>query len=154
MLHCPFAIEPYKDYKNTKVEVVLQNKNGVVIKVGEKYYSITTNFNDVIISGEAGYDMSQDEFTELKAEKSNVNYSDTYADKRWMLDMQFEFGYNTVFTNDLNIYMNAVEDGTSLSDKTDDSDVVMTYKIGTEKNVDITFTDENYSTESTDSKAE
>ena len=154
MLHCPFAIVPYKDYKNTKVEVVLQNKNGVVIKVGEKYYSITTNFNDVIISGEAGYDMSEDGFTELKAEKSNVNYSDTYADKRWMLDMQFEFGYNTVFPDDLKIYMNAVEDGTSLSDKTDDSDVVMTYKIGTEKNVDITFTDEKDSTETTDSKTE
>ena len=154
MLHCPFTIEPYKDYKNTKVEVVLQNKNGVVIKVREKYYSITTNFNDVIISGEAGYDMSQDGFTELKAERSNVNYDDIIKDKRWMLDMQFEFGYNTFFTDDLKIYMNAVEDGTSLSDKTDDSDVVMTYKIGTEKKADITFTDEKDSMESTDSKTE
>lgn len=120
----PIAATPLKDYKNAKAEIVKKAENGAVVKIGERYYSITSNCDDAIDNSNILIDNSNDGFDDVIPQKSNMSSDD----KRWILNVRFVYEQSAFYGGDFKIYINEVENGEKLSDKTEDSDVVITYQ--------------------------
>lgn len=118
----PISVTPLKDYKNTTTEVVKTTDEGAVVKIGERYYSLTSNWNNAVKFSMADVNGEKD-FDGIYTHKANF-FDDN---KQWILDVRFVSHLSAFFNDDFKIYLNEVDTPEKISDKTDNSDVVMTY---------------------------
>ena len=118
----PISVTPLKDYKNTTTEVVKTTNEGAVVKIGERYYSLTSNWNNAVKFSMADVNGEKD-FDGIYTHKANF-FDDN---KQWILDVRFVSHLSAFFNDDFKIYLNEVDTPEEISDKTDNSDVVMTY---------------------------
>lgn len=118
----PISVTPLKDYKNTTAEVVKTTDEGAVVKIGERYYSLTSNWNNAVKFSMADVNGEKD-FDGIYTHKANF-FDDN---KQWILDVRFVSHLSAFFNDDFKIYLNEVDTPEEISDKTDNSDVVMTY---------------------------
>ena len=119
----PISVTPLKDYKNTTTEVVKTTNEGAVVKIGERYYSLTSNWNNAVKFSMADVNGEKD-FDGIYTHKANF-FDDN---KQWILDVRFVSHLSAFFNDDFKIYLNEVDTPEEISDKTDNSDVVMTYR--------------------------
>ena len=67
--------------------------------------------------------------------KKNRNYF--FDENEWLVAIKFATGANTYFSDDLKLYINEVQNDITYSDKTDDSDCVITYHRFSETEVEV-----------------
>lgn len=117
----PLVIRPKDMGKTMLVSTVGSSMKGVIIKVDGRYFSITSNYNDIV---------EQDDIDEwFSSESATVNHNRHYYfdENEWLVTVKFSKGVNTFFSDDLKLYINEVQNDITYSDKTDDSGYVITY---------------------------
>lgn len=117
----PLVIRPKDMGKTMLVSTVGSSMKGVIIKVDGRYFSITSNYNDIV---------EQDDIDEwFSSESATVNHNRHYYfdENEWLVTVKFSKGVNTFFSDDLKLYINEVQNDITYSDKTDDSDYIITY---------------------------
>ena len=67
--------------------------------------------------------------------KNNRNYC--FDENEWLVAIKFATGANPYFSDDLKLYINEVQKDITYSDKTDDSDCVITYHRFSETEVEL-----------------
>ena len=102
--------------------MVKTTNEGAVVKIGERYYSLTSNWNNAVKFSMADVNGEKD-FDGIYIHKANF-FDDN---KQWILDVRFVSHLSAFFNDDFKIYLNEVDTPEEISDKTDNSDVVMTY---------------------------
>lgn len=128
----PLVITPKESGKTLLVSTVGSSKKGVIIKVDGRYFSITSNYSDII-----DQDKAKDEW--FSSENFTVNHNRHYYfnENEWLVAVKFGKDVNTFFADDLKLYINEVQNDITYSDKTDDSDYVITYHRFSETEVEV-----------------
>lgn len=128
----PLVITPKESGKTMLVSTVGSSKKGVIIKVDGRYFSITSNYNDIVEQ-----DGINNEW--FSSESATVNHNRHYYfnENEWLVTVKFGKDLNTFFADDLKLYINEVQNDITYSDKTDDSECVITYHKLSETEVEV-----------------
>lgn len=128
----PLVITPNEMGKTLLVSTVGSSKKGVIIKVDGRYFSITSNYSDIIDQDEA-----KDEWYSSESAMVNHNRHYYFDENEWLVAVKFSKDLNTFFADDLKLYINEVQNDITYSDKTDDSDYVITYHKFSNQEVEV-----------------
>lgn len=142
----PLIITPIEKGKAINVSTAGGSKEGIIIKVDGRYFSITSNYKDIVEQDDNNNEWYGSESATVK---NNRNYF--FDENEWLVAIKFATGANTYFSDDLKLYINEVPNDMTYSDKTDDSDCVITYHRFSETEVEVADKGEILDT---DSKAE
>ena len=128
----PLIITPIQKGKAINVSTAGGSKEGIIIKVDGRYFSITSNYKDIVEQ-----DDTKNEWygSQSATVKNNRNYF--FDENEWLVAIKFATGANTYFSDDLKLYINEVQNDITYSDKTDDSDCVITYHRFSETEVEV-----------------
>lgn len=128
----PLIITPIQKGKAINVSTAGRSKEGIIIKVDGRYFSITSNYKDIVEQDDTNNEWYGSESATVK---NNRNYF--FDENEWLVAIKFATGANTYFSDDLKLYINEVQNDITYSDKTDDSDCVITYHRFSETEVEV-----------------
>lgn len=128
----PLIITPIEKGKAINVSTAGGSKEGIIIKVDGRYFSITSNYKDIVEQDDTNNEWYGSESATVK---NNRNYF--FDENEWLVAIKFATGANTYFSDDLKLYINEVQNDITYSDKTDDSDCVITYHRFSETEVEV-----------------
>lgn len=118
----PLVITPKESGKTLLVSTVGSSKKGVIIKVDGRYFSITSNYKDIVEQDDTNNEWYGSQSATVK---NNRNYF--FDENEWLVAIKFATGASTYFSYELKLYINEVPNDITYSDKADDSDYVITY---------------------------
>lgn len=118
----PLIITPIQKGKAINVSTAGGSKEGIIIKVDGRYFSITSNYKDIVEQEDTNNELYGFQSATVK---KNSNYF--FDENEWLVAIKFATGVNTYFSDELKLYINEVPNDMTYSDKTDDSDYVITY---------------------------
>lgn len=118
----PLIITPIQKGKAINVSTAGGSKEGIIIKVDGRYFSITSNYKDIVEQDDTNNEWYGSQSATVK---NNRNYF--FDENEWLVAIKFATGANTYFSDELKLYINEVPNDMTYSDKTDDSDYVITY---------------------------
>ena len=104
----------------------------IITKVDGRYFSITSNYKDIVEQDDTNNEWYGSQSATVK---NNRNYF--FDENEWLVAIKFATGANTYFSDDLKLYINEVPNDITYSDKTDDSDRVITYHRFSETEVEV-----------------
>ena len=142
----PLIITPIEKGKAINVSTAGRSKEGIILKVDGRYFSITSNYKDIVEQEDTNNELYGFQSATVK---KNRNYF--FDENEWLVAIKFATGANTYFSDELKLYINEVPNDMTYSDKTDDSDCVITYHRFSETEVEVADKGEILDT---DSKAE
>lgn len=128
----PLIITPIQKGKAINVSTAGGSKEGIIIKVDGRYFSITSNYKDIVEQDDTNNEWYGSQSATVK---NNRNYF--FDENEWLVAIKFATGANTYFSDDLKLYINEVQNDITYSDKTDDSDCVITYHRFSETEVEV-----------------
>lgn len=128
----PLIITPIEKGKAINVSTAGGSKEGIIIKVDGRYFSITSNYKDIVEQDDTNNEWYGSQSATIK---NNRNYF--FDENEWLVSIKFATGANTYFSDDLKLYINEVQNDITYSDKTDDSDCVITYHRFSETEVEV-----------------
>ena len=128
----PLIITPIEKGKAINVSTAGGSKEGIIIKVDGRYFSITSNYKDIVEQDDTNNEWYGSQSATVK---NNRNYF--FDENEWLVAIKFATGANTYFSDDLKLYINEVQNDITYSDKTDDSDCVITYHRFSETEVEV-----------------
>ena len=118
----PLIITPIEKGKGINVSTAGRSKEGIILKVDGRYFSITSNYKDIVEQEDTNNELYGFQSATVK---KNRNY--LFDENEWLVAIKFATGANTYFSDELKLYINEVPNDMTYSDKTDDSDYVITY---------------------------
>lgn len=118
----PLIITPIEKGKGINVSTAGRSKEGIILKVDGRYFSITSNYKDIVEQEDTNNELYGFQSATVK---KNRNYF--FDENEWLVAIKFATGANTYFSDELKLYINEVPNDMTYSDKTDDSDYVITY---------------------------
>lgn len=142
----PLIITPIEKGKGINVSTAGRSKEGIILKVDGRYFSITSNYKDIV-----GQEDTNNELYGFQSATVKKNRNYFFDENEWLVAIKFATGANTYFSDELKLYINEVPNDMTYSDKTDDSDYVITYHRFSETEVEVADKGEILDT---DSKAE
>lgn len=128
----PLIITPIEKGKAINVSTAGGSKNGIIIKADGRYFSITSNYKVIVEQDDTNNEWYGSQSATVK---NNRNYF--FDENEWLVAIKFATGANTYFSDDLKLYINEVPNDITYSDKTDDSDCVITYHRFSETEVEV-----------------
>ena len=128
----PLIITPIEKGKAINVSTAGGSKEGIIIKVEGRYFSITSNYKVIVEQDDTNNEWYGSQSATVK---NNRNYF--FDENEWLVAIKFATGANTYFSDDLKLYINEVPNDITYSDKTDDSDCVITYHRFSETEVEV-----------------
>lgn len=128
----PLIITPIEKGKGINVSTAGRSKEGIILKVDGRYFSITSNYKDIVEQEDTNNELYGFQSATVK---KNRNYF--FDENEWLVAIKFATGANTYFSDELKLYINEVPNDITYSDKTDDSDCVITYHRFSETEVEV-----------------
>ncbi len=128
----PLIITPIEKGKGINVSTAGGSKEGIILKVDGRYFSITSNYKDFVEQEDTNNELYGFQSATVK---KNRNYF--FDENEWLVAIKFATGANTYFSDELKLYINEVPNDMTYSDKTDDSDYVITYYKFNETEVEV-----------------
>lgn len=128
----PLIITPIEKGKGINVSTAGGSKEGIILKVDGRYFSITSNYKDFVEQEDTNNELYGFQSATVK---KNRNYF--FDENEWLVAIKFATGANTYFSDELKLYINEVPNDMTYSDKTDDSDYVITYYKFSETEVEV-----------------
>lgn len=128
----PLIITPIEKGKGINVSTAGGSKEGIILKVDGRYFSITSNYEDFVEQEDTNNELYGFQSATVK---KNRNYF--FDENEWLVAIKFATGANTYFSDELKLYINEVPNDMTYSDKTDDSDYVITYYKFSETEVEV-----------------